>query len=244
MRWAAKLQKSIDDGTVFARQKKRKALPHPSAAASGLEKGRPGSIGIDFGGVIVEHGVQVVMRGGDVQDTMFGQNYLESPANIGAVEAVSELVKALGPRNVFIVSKAKETMRKKTLEWLEYNAFFEKTGMFHCNVFFCREREDKGPIAEKIGIESFVDDNIPCLTCTCNLLLVHVHVVHACVCSKECLTPKFWVLHLLTGMPSKVSLRMLFGEGREKGEVEETGIVITSDWKAVLQQMRVACTKM
>lgn len=167
--WMEKLQTSIDNTTLFAQKpKKNGANPkwRPTTAAS-VRK-----IGLDFGGVIVggeEAGTAESQRqpGCENSDdtTMFGENYLQTPEVPGALHAVRAIVLAYGAPNVYVVSKARREMRRKTSEWLDCTGFCDRSGLWRCNVLFCRERVDKGPIAEKLILGAFVDDKEQCLTC-------------------------------------------------------------------------------
>jgi len=151
-----KIQESIDNGTLFARKLNKGANPkwRPSTTISRRK------IGLDFGGVIVNGEATM-----EKSDTMFGENYLESPEVPGTSSAIRLIVDVYGAPNVYIVSKARQEMRRKTSEWLDHTEFCERIGLWRCNVLFCRERGHKGPIAEKLGISAFVDDKEPCLTC-------------------------------------------------------------------------------
>ncbi len=61
-------------------------------------------------------------------------------------------------KKVYVVSKVNEYQRMEVIEWIYDNNFHEITGLPKENVIFCREREDKGPIAKKLGINLFIDD--------------------------------------------------------------------------------------
>lgn len=159
IRWMEKLQSSIDNGRLLAKDSKRGTNKKLRNDPTQITK-----IGLDFGGVIVgeeNDGHQV----NSSEDTMFGINYLRSKEVQGAAHAVHSIICAFGASNVFIISKARKEMRRKTLEWLDHNEFYDRTGLWHCNVLFCREREQKGPIAKKLSLDLFIDDNKSCLTC-------------------------------------------------------------------------------
>ena len=72
-------------------------------------------------------------------------------------------MEAFGRDNVFIVSKAKEKVKQRSIEWLDHHNFYEITGHSRDNVFFCRERKDKAEICNKYNINSFIDDRIDVL---------------------------------------------------------------------------------
>jgi len=212
-RWMEKLQASIDDATLFARKPKKGGANskwHPSTTAPPARK-----IGLDFGGVIVggEAGTMENQPGGNSDDTtMFGENYLESPEAPGASRAIRSIVLVYGARNVYVVSKARQEMRRKTSEWLDRTGFYDRTGLWRCNVLFCRERVDKGPIAEKLGLGAFVDDKEPCLTCM----------------------PDTVSLRLLFGCEGGRTV----DERREYGDTGE--LVGVADWDAVLSSLGLA----
>lgn len=58
----------------------------------------------------------------------------------------------------FIISKVNEQQQQRALTLLESSYFHAITGMPRENVFFCARRDQKGIIAEKLGINAFVDD--------------------------------------------------------------------------------------
>ncbi len=65
-----------------------------------------------------------------------------------------------GEENIYIISKAREIMRLKILEWLLKNKFFKKTGLLQKNLFFCNNYEDKSILVKKLKINVFIDDHI------------------------------------------------------------------------------------
>eukprot|EP01104_Vermistella_antarctica_P003414 TRINITY_DN13604_c0_g1_i1.p1 TRINITY_DN13604_c0_g1~~TRINITY_DN13604_c0_g1_i1.p1 ORF type:complete len:414 (-),score=91.78 TRINITY_DN13604_c0_g1_i1:152-1393(-) len=119
-------------------------------------------VGVDFGGVIVGGGDD----GSKQEDTtMFSDNYLQTPRVEGSFEAVAWLVSLLGPKNVHIVSKAREKMQEKSRAWMAHHGFYEATGFARKNVHFCRERRDKADVCRGFGVTCLVDDRKDCLTC-------------------------------------------------------------------------------
>lgn len=111
-------------------------------------------IGLDVGGVIIDR------IKNDRTDTSFkSDNFLLTSAVPGVFEAVKLMTQTYGAENVFIISKVKSDV--KTLLWLDHNEFYEKTGLRPANVRFCRERHQKGPIADSLPggpLTHFVDD--------------------------------------------------------------------------------------
>lgn len=97
-------------------------------------------VGIDFGGVIVERFDQCSSG----PDTSFSSDHKTSKPVENAISSIAEIVKIFGADNVFIVSKCGTKMRQKTLEWLEYNKFYQNTGVKRENVHFCFRRPHKG----------------------------------------------------------------------------------------------------
>jgi hypothetical protein len=79
-------------------------------------------VGVDVGGVLIG------ISSGST-DTMFAGDHRAAPEVAGAVDGVAALVAALGPPNVFIISKAGDSMARKTLEWMHARDFFGRTNM-------------------------------------------------------------------------------------------------------------------
>lgn len=126
------------------------------------------TIGIDIGGVIID-------RTNDKTDTsFFGPNYLASSAVDGVFNAIRALTQA--GWTVYLVSKCGENVETKTLEWLKHHDFYALTKVPAQNIRFCRQRRDKAPICEELGISYFVDDRLEVLsylTSVSNLFLFH-----------------------------------------------------------------------
>ena len=115
------------------------------------------SIALDVGGVIIAHG------GSSTQSLLNDEHYLTAKPVPGAIEGVTALVAILGPENVFICSKAKETISRRTLEWMETHDFFQTTGFNRENILFVRQKLDKAAACHHWGIKAFVDDTISVL---------------------------------------------------------------------------------
>lgn len=98
-------------------------------------------VGFDFGGVIC-------------------QKEEEAPEVFPSIRKIITLV---GAERVFIVSKAREAMQKRTMEWMNTKNFFEETGFSRKNIFFCYERKDKAGICRSHNITHFIDDRIDVL---------------------------------------------------------------------------------
>lgn len=112
-------------------------------------------LGIDIGGVIID-------RVADDSDTsFFGGRYLETPAVPDAFAVIAAL--RPGFESVYLVSKCGKNTERKTREWLAHTGFHETTGVPAENVHFCRQRHEKAPICESLGITHFVDDRLEVL---------------------------------------------------------------------------------
>lgn len=128
------------------------------AGRSGRRHDRHG--GGDDDGAAAEGGA----GGGEVEDTsFFGGNYLKSPAEDEAVETIAKAVELLGPENVWIVSKASRKVANMSVEWMEANDFFGRTGMLREQLVFCLLRGEKAGLCEKLGITVMIDDHHECL---------------------------------------------------------------------------------
>lgn len=122
---------------------------------SGMTKKR---VGIDIGGVIMD-------KANDKTDTSFFEgNYLESRATAGCFAAIRSIVNAVGPENVFVISKCGQKTQDRSMEWFKYHDFYGLTGVLEENIHFCRKREEKAPIAEKLGLTHFIDDRLEVLS--------------------------------------------------------------------------------
>lgn len=115
--------------------------------------------GIDFGGVICSSG----NSNNNNEDTMFSENYLNTPKIEGSFEIITNLIKKYGSAHVFIISKAYPNMQRKTINWLKHNKFPEITGFDMNNVHFCLRRDEKGGLCSRLKITHFIDDKIECL---------------------------------------------------------------------------------
>lgn len=115
-------------------------------------------LGIDIGGVIIDR------KKNDSSDTsLFGPNYLNAFAVEGAFQTIHTLHERFAGE-VYVVSKCGQNIERKSREWLVHNGFPEKTGVKMENVHFCRQRAEKAPICEKLGITHFIDDKLEVLS--------------------------------------------------------------------------------
>ena len=109
----------------------------------------PRRIGVDLGGVVID-------GRGPHADTMFGENFLDTPAVHGAFAALAELTSA--GHTVFIVSKCGARIENASRAWLTSRDFFALTGVAPDALRFCRRRPHKAVIAAELGLDAFVDD--------------------------------------------------------------------------------------
>ena len=114
-------------------------------------------LGVDIGRVIID---------GDGPDTSFiggtDADAMRVPPMAGAFAALARL-RARFDGLVWIVSKCGPRIEARSRAWLERQRFFETTGILRHNLRFCRNRRDKTPICEELGIAFFVDDRLDVL---------------------------------------------------------------------------------
>ena len=116
------------------------------------------AVGIDIGGVIIESHERR-------EDTTFCEdNFLNTPAVFGAIEAIRHVVEQRFGTCVYLISKCGPKVQHLTLQWLEARDFFSKAAVAPGNVRFCRERRQKAAICEQLGITHFVDDRLEVLS--------------------------------------------------------------------------------
>ena len=105
-------------------------------------------IGIDIGGVLRSR-----RSSAESQVTTLPQ-----PPNPHALQVTTNLVRKYGKENIYIVSKCAEESEDAMFSWLRDNGVFDEVGVDPQNVYFCRLRTDKAPIARDLKLEYFVDD--------------------------------------------------------------------------------------
>ena len=115
-------------------------------------------LGIDIGGVIIQP------MDHDKDTSFLGENYLKTPAIEGAFAAIHDLGAGRFGADIHLVSKCGPRVERKSREWLDARGFFATTGVPSDNLHFCRERHEKAPICEKLGITHFVDDRLEVLS--------------------------------------------------------------------------------
>lgn len=104
-------------------------------------------IALDIGGVIMS-----------ASNTTHEDTDASSGVTDECLDAVKAIVALFGAENVFIISKARTKMADASLAKLHDRNFFKYAGLLIENVYFCKERIQKKPITESLGITHFVDD--------------------------------------------------------------------------------------
>ncbi|MBE1488431.1 hypothetical protein [Plantactinospora soyae] len=115
------------------------------------------TLGVDVGGVIV------ALSGRDEDTSFFGSRPLETPAVAGVFEALATLTAEPFASRVHLVSKAGPKVAANTRGWLTHHDFFDRTGIPEANLHFVRERRDKAPVCQRLGVTHFVDDRLDVL---------------------------------------------------------------------------------
>lgn len=122
-------------------------------------------LGVDIGRVIIH---------GDGPDTNFiggtDADAMSAPAMDGVFEALARL-RARFEGRVWLVSKCGPRIEMRSRAWLDHHRFFETTGIPRENLRFCKNRKDKTPICEELGIGYFVDDRADVLTPMAGIVL-------------------------------------------------------------------------
>lgn len=115
-------------------------------------------LGIDVGGVIIDR-----KRNDNTDTSLFMSNYLNAHAVLDAFTTIKELQARFQDR-IFIVSKCGQNIERKTREWMVHNKFPELAGVPMDRVNFCRQRADKAPICQRLGVTHFIDDKLEVLS--------------------------------------------------------------------------------
>lgn len=114
-------------------------------------------LGVDIGGVLID-------RVDDDADTsFFGDNYLRTAAVPGAFDAIRRLSADRFGGRIHLVSKCGPRVEQKSRDWLTHRDFFGMTGIDPEHLHFCRERQEKAPICETLGLTHFIDDRLEVL---------------------------------------------------------------------------------
>jgi len=113
-------------------------------------------LGVDFGRVINDGSAAP----GGADTTFLSGGFAEAmstPEMAGLYDVLPGLVDSFEGR-VWIVSKCGERIQERTLQWLDHNDFWTKTGISPDNIRFCRQRPEKAVHCKRLGITHFVDD--------------------------------------------------------------------------------------
>eukprot|EP01084_Bolivina_argentea_P146697 256793_1 len=113
----------------------------------------PTKIGIDFGGVIMKY-----------DGSFLTDEYLTAQAHDNVFETIKFIVDKYGAKNCYIVSKAKQMMQIKIINWLKHHQFFQSTGFSSSNIHFVLEYIEKRDVIDKHAINVFIDDKIQIVT--------------------------------------------------------------------------------
>ncbi len=111
------------------------------------------NIGLDIGKVITDG------RRDDPEDTsFFGDNFLKTPMVDDTLDSVHRIIQHFGKKRTFVISRCGAKTAGKSMWWLDSKGFFAPDMLDIRNVRFCRERQDKAPIAAELGLDFFIDD--------------------------------------------------------------------------------------
>lgn len=87
------------------------------------------------------------------------KQFVEAPPIPGALDAISRIIDLITPEQFFVISKVRQDY--ETLLWLNHHDFYRKTGFLRRNLRFCRQIDEKGPIADDLPggpLTHFSDD--------------------------------------------------------------------------------------
>lgn len=127
------------------------------AAYRGPARARTPTLGVDVGGVIVT----LADRSEDT--SFFGSRPLDTPATAGVFDQLAILAAWPFAGRVHVVSKAGPKVAANTRAWLAHHRFFERTGIAATHLHFVRERRDKAPVCQRLGVTHFIDDRLDVL---------------------------------------------------------------------------------
>ena len=92
---------------------------------------------------------------------MFGPDFLQAPPVPGALLSLATLVRTTNA--VHLVSKCSPRLQQHTEQWLDGHEVYSSIRLPRHNLHFVRERAEKGPVASRIGLDTFVDDRLDVL---------------------------------------------------------------------------------
>ena len=113
----------------------------------------PTKFGIDFGGVILKYDGSFMLEEND-------DSYLQSNQQENAFETIKFIINKYGNESVYIISKAKQKMKKRIKNWLIYHKFYEQTNFKIENTHFVSTFDEKRIKVDQLGINIFIDDKI------------------------------------------------------------------------------------
>ncbi|WP_433683478.1 hypothetical protein [Nocardia sp. CA-119907] len=115
-------------------------------------------LGVDFGRVI--QGAALPHRGADTVFLSGGiEEALATPPTDGAFDVLGRLVERFDGR-VWVISKCGPRVQERTLQWLDHQGFYQRTGVSRDSVRFCRKRADKAIHCAELGITHMIDDRL------------------------------------------------------------------------------------
>lgn len=117
-----------------------------------LSPSHPRVLGVDIGRVIIADDTDTPDR------RIFGERYLDAPEVPGAIDTIRGLVEAGDWRAIHLVSKCGLVVQGRTREWLEHHEFFPRSGLNPKDLHFTLTRQEKGVVADELGITAFIDD--------------------------------------------------------------------------------------
>ncbi|GLW30355.1 hypothetical protein [Actinoplanes regularis] len=141
----------------MARQRVGRRKVQPRAPYQGPGRRQKPTLGVDVGGVIV------MLAGREEDTSFFGSRPLLTPAVTGVFEALATLTEQPFAGRVHLVSKAGPKVAANTRAWLAHHEFFGRTGIPSDHLHFVRERRDKAPVCQRLGVTHFVDDRLDVL---------------------------------------------------------------------------------
>ena len=121
-----------------------------------MRSGRTDTLGVDIGGVIV--------RLTDYSEDDGPRGELRHREMPGARAALQRLRDERFGDAVYLVSKCGAQTEATIKRSLVDTGFCDDTGLGLDHVFFCRQRHEKAPICELIGVTHFVDDRLEVLS--------------------------------------------------------------------------------
>jgi hypothetical protein len=91
------------------------------------------------------------------------EEYLTTVPLKHATTVIKNIIDLYGPENTFIISKCPMYAEDEIIKWLDNQNFFTEIGFIRSNVYFCRERTDKAPVAKQLRLTHFIDDRVDVL---------------------------------------------------------------------------------